>query len=238
MQTLLRDFVVELAAAAPLPDPIVEFGAMQVEPDQPGDLRPLFPGRDYLGTDIRPGPGVDRVEDVCDLSFGDGEVGTALCLETLEHCQDPVRACRELHRVVADGGVCVITSVLMFGIHAYPNDYWRFTPEAFRLLLQDFDDVWATGIGNPDMPMQILGVGAKGRSLGLSMDSFPSLQAAQRTWDTADGRVRIGPLIHPPGEVVRALGRDLPRVARQRAGRALAARAPGAYRLAKRALGR
>ena len=45
---------------------------------------------------MREGPGVDRVEDLRALSFRDGSVGTALCLDTLEHCADPPQACREL----------------------------------------------------------------------------------------------------------------------------------------------
>src|SRR4051812_6386597 len=105
-QTLIRDFVADLSATVEMPDPIVEFGSMQVEAEQDGDMRPLFAGRDFVGTDMRLGPGVDRVEDLRALSFADGEVGTALCLDTLEHCEDPVAACRELHRVVAPGGIC------------------------------------------------------------------------------------------------------------------------------------
>ena len=140
---LLYDLVSDLAERVDLPEPIVEFGSMQVESGQPNDLRPLFEGRGFIGTDFREGPGVDRVEDLRELTFGDGEVGTALCLDTLEHCADPFAACREMRRVLADGGVCVITSVMMLGIHAHPNDYWRFTPEGFRVLLTDWR-VWTS----------------------------------------------------------------------------------------------
>ncbi len=66
-QRLIREFVEELSRAVELPDPIVEFGSMQVEADQDGDLRPLFPGRTFIGTDMREGPGVDRVEDLRSL---------------------------------------------------------------------------------------------------------------------------------------------------------------------------
>jgi SAM-dependent methyltransferase len=105
-QPLIVEFVAELMGRLELPEPIVEFGSLQVEPGQPNDLRRLFAGRDFTGTDLRPGPGVDRVEDLLGLSFADGELGTALCLDTLEHCADPLAACRELHRVLAPGGVC------------------------------------------------------------------------------------------------------------------------------------
>lgn len=216
-QGLIRDFVGDLARVAELPDPVVEFGALQVEDDQPHDLRPLLGRRRYVGTDLRPGRGVDRIEDLRSLSFADGEVGTALCLDTLEHCEDPVAACRELRRVTAPGGVCVISSVMLFGVHSYPNDYFRFTPEGFRSLLGRFDDVWVTGIGDPDIPFQVVGVGARGRSLGLSLERLPSLAAAQRRWERADGKVRVGPFRLSIRELVRTVGAELPRALRERA---------------------
>lgn len=215
-QRLIREFLAELSAAIDLPGPVVEFGSMQVEADQDGDMRPLFPGRTFIGTDMRPGPGVDRVEDLRALSFADGEVGTAICLDTLEHCEDPPTACRELHRVVADGGVCVISSVLLFGIHGYPRDYFRFTPDGFRSLLSGFDDVLVVGIGDPDMPVQVIGVGVKNRSLDLSLDALPSLREAQARWDRSVGGVRFGVFIVPARDVVRSLVRQAPRLVRQR----------------------
>ncbi len=102
--------------------------------------------------------------DLRKLELPDASVGTALCLDTLEHCEDPPQACRELTRVVADGGVCVLASVMLFGIHAYPSDYFRFTPEAFRSMLSGFDDVWAFGVGDPGIPSQVLAVAAKGQN--------------------------------------------------------------------------
>ncbi|WP_372789312.1 methyltransferase domain-containing protein [Paraconexibacter sp.] len=215
-QPLIRSFVEDLAAAVPLPDPIVEFGALQVEEHQDGDLRPLFAGRPFTGVDMRPGPGVDRIEDLRSLSDPDGSVGTALCLDTLEHCEDPPQACRELTRVTADGGVCVLSSVMLFGIHGYPNDYFRFTPEAFRSMLAGFDDVWAAGIGHPDIPTWVVAVGARGRRLDLSLDSFPSLREAQDRYDRATGKVRVGPLHLGPLELARLIAKDAPRLGRER----------------------
>jgi SAM-dependent methyltransferase len=169
---------------------------------------------------MREGPGVDRVEDLRSLSYRDGAVGTALCLDTLEHCEDPVTACRELHRVVAPGGVCAVSSVMLFGIHGYPNDYFRFTPEGMRSLLAPFDDVWVAGIGDPDIPFQVVGVGAKGRKLGLDLEALPGLAAAQREWEEARGKVRIGPFRAPPREFAALLAREVARIARERLRRA------------------
>jgi hypothetical protein len=216
-QPITRAFVSDLAAVVELPDPVVEFGSLHVEPGQDGDLRPLFAGRDFTGTDLRPGPGVDRVEDLRALSLADGSVGTAICLDTLEHCEDPPAACRELARVAArDGGVCVLSSVMLFGIHGYPSDYFRFTPEGMRSLLAGFDDAWVAGIGDPDIPSVVVGVGAMGAPLHLSLERLPSLAAAQRRYDEARDGVRIGPLRVPPRELARTLARELPRLARAR----------------------
>src|SRR3954451_4520522 len=142
MQPVVRAFVEDVLEATAPPDPVVEFGSMQVEAEQNGDLRPLFAGRDFTGTDFREGPGVDRVEDLRNLTFEDGSVGTAICLETLEHCEDPLAACRELGRVTS--GVCLVSTSFLLGIHGYPNDYFRFTPEAMRSMLAagGLDAVW------------------------------------------------------------------------------------------------
>jgi SAM-dependent methyltransferase len=220
-QRLIADFVADLQRVVALPDPVVEFGSFITDPATgEGDLRSLFAGRSFTGTDMREGPGVDRIEDLRALSFEDGSVGTALCLDTLEHCADPPQACRELARVCSpEGGVAVISSVMLFGIHEYPHDYFRFTPDGFRALLeQGFDDVWVAGLGDPAIPMQVVGVGMRGGSLGLSLDRLPTLAAAQARYDAARGKVRIGPLQLSPREVGRAVGRDLRRLARERLG--------------------
>jgi SAM-dependent methyltransferase len=220
-QPLIASFVSDLQRVVDLRDPVYEFGSFITDPASGvGDLRGLFAGRPYTGTDMRDGPGVDRIEDLRALGLEDGSVGTALCLDTLEHCADPPQACRELARVCSpDGGVAVISSVMLFGIHEYPHDYFRFTPDGFRSLLeQGFDDVWVAGLGDPGIPMQVVGVGIRGGTLDLSLDALPSLAAAQARYDAARGKVRIGPLHLSPGEVGRALARDLRRLARERLG--------------------
>ena len=213
---LLFDLVADLIEAVEMPDPVVEFGSMQVEEWQPNDLRPLFAGRDFTGTDFREGPGVDRVEDLRELTFEDEQVGTALCLETLEHCEDPFAACRELHRVLSPGGVCVISSVMLFGIHGYPNDFWRFTPEGLRVLLGRFDDVSVASMGEPESPVFVFGIGAKGRELGVDLSEMPSLQAAQAAHEAARGKVRLGPMRYSLRDLAREAGGQLPRVVRER----------------------
>jgi len=47
---------------------------------------------------------------------------------------------REIHRVLRPDGVLLVSCPFYFHIHSYPSDYWRFTPEGIRLLLEGFDD--------------------------------------------------------------------------------------------------
>ena len=86
MNTLLRGMVRAVAETFDLPGPILEIGSYQVENQEDvADLRSLFPGKPYVGLDMRPGPGVDVVGEVEALPQADGSVGTVLALETFEH---------------------------------------------------------------------------------------------------------------------------------------------------------
>jgi Methyltransferase domain len=215
---LIFGVVSDLVERLELPEPIVEFGSMQVEAGQPNDLRPLFAGRGFIGTDFREGPGVDRIEDLRKLSFADGEVGTALCLDTLEHCADPVAAGRELRRVVSpDGGVCLLSSVMLIGIHGYPSDYWRFTPEGLRLLLDGYDETDVASMGDPEAPFWVFGIGCKGRDLGLRLADLPSLARSQSEYERAEGKVKLGPFRYSIKQLGAELARELPRAVRERA---------------------
>ncbi|MCX7846918.1 MAG: methyltransferase type 11, partial [bacterium] len=93
MRKETRAFVETVSQELRLPEPIVEFGALQVEGQEKyADLRPLFAGKRFIGCDMRAGRGVDRIENVHGLTFRDEEVGSVLMLDTLEHVQYPFKA--------------------------------------------------------------------------------------------------------------------------------------------------
>lgn len=182
MRVLVKEFVRLVVETLPVPEPIYEFGALQV-PGQEGfaDLRPLFPGREYVGCDLRPGPGVDRVLDLHHIALADGTVGTVLLLDTLEHVEFFWLALDEIRRILKPGGLLLLTSVMDFPIHDYPADYWRFTPEGFRTLLQCFEPSFVGYAGEPDAPHTVVGLGYRGGE--VSLDAFLSrYQEWQRRW--------------------------------------------------------
>jgi len=159
----IRHFVRLVAEFLPIHEPIVEFGALQVAGQQGfADLRPLFAGKQYLGTDVRAGPGVDRILDLHNIDLDAESVGTALALETLEHVEFPHRALQEIHRVLRPGGIAVITSHMNCPIHLHPSDYWRFTPFGFVSLLQPFSESYVDSAGEQSFPHTVVGIGFKG----------------------------------------------------------------------------
>lgn len=163
MRKETRAFTETAASTLDLPSPVVEIGALQIEGQEKyADLRPFFPGKQFIGCDMRPGKGVDRIENLHQLTFANDSVGTMILLDTMEHVQYPFKAMEEVHRVLKPGGVIIMTSVMLCPIHAYPSDYWRFTPEAFKVLLEPFETRWVFSDRPKLMPRSVYGIGIKG----------------------------------------------------------------------------
>lgn len=92
---------------------------------------------EYVGLDMRWGPGVNVVCDAKAMPPDWTEsFDIVICLDTIEHMDWPHEMMPEITRVLKPGGVCYLSSVFDFAIHGFPNDYWRFTPEGIKLLLE------------------------------------------------------------------------------------------------------
>ena len=151
---------------------VVELGAYQVEGQEGfADLRPYFPGAKYIGCDMRPGPGVDRIENGHALSFPNNYAHWVLCMDTLEHVFDPIAVMSELKRILRPDGVIVVSSVMNFPVHDYPGDYWRFTPEIFWHLLSGLKRRWVLAQGVPENPHTVIGIGSKRNELNIEVPS-------------------------------------------------------------------
>ena len=162
MREHVRAFVAAAAEAMDLQAPIYEFGSYLVEGQNDlGDLRPLFAGKRYVGCDMRAGPGVDRIENLEALSLPDGIAQTVICVDTLEHVFDVRRAVDEMLRVLAPGGVIVLSVPMDFRIHAYPDDYWRLTPSCLERLLAPLSARIVGSQGVETYPHTVFAVGCK-----------------------------------------------------------------------------
>jgi SAM-dependent methyltransferase len=137
MNRLLRGVVEATREVFHLPEPVLEVGSLQVDGEDMINLRDIFRGKDFLGVDFRPGKGVDQVADVERLPFADNTFGTVLALSTFEHVKRFWLGFSEVARVLKPGGAFLVSCPFHFHIHAYPSDYWRFTPEALESLLEE-----------------------------------------------------------------------------------------------------
>lgn len=169
MRKPIWNFVKLAIDTLPMAEPIYEFGAYQVEEAPENcDLRPLLAGKQYVGCDMRAGPGVDKVLNLHAIDLPDNSVGTVFLMDTLEHVEYPHQALAEVHRILKPDGIVIMSSVLDFFIHATPNDFWRFTPDGFRSLLKHFQSSHVGYYGRDIFPHTLVGIGFKGAAPPLT----------------------------------------------------------------------
>lgn len=203
----MNGFVYGMARAAietfPLPEPIVEVGSLQVENQSANsNLRPLFAGKKFVGIDMRPGPGVDRVENVERLSFPDRSVGTVVALNIFEHVERFWLGFREIERVLRDDGAVLISVPFHFKIHAYPSDYWRFTPAALDSLLVDYPQRMIGRQGSAKRPSSVWTLAGKRDYPHLNEENRRAFAARLKQYGKEpypwwrEWLCRIGSLVH------------------------------------------
>lgn len=112
---------------------VLEVGALNVNGSLRGAVCSQRP-RSYVGVDIRPGPGVDLVDDAANLAADQADL--VICTEMLEHARDWRPALRGMYRALRHCGYLLITTRGPgFSRHDHPGDYWRFTPPVMAHIL-------------------------------------------------------------------------------------------------------
>jgi SAM-dependent methyltransferase len=142
-------FVVEVnAMRAPA---VLELGSRNVR----GVVRRnLFSGHvAYTGFDIHPGENVDVVGDAHVLSahVPAGQFDAVFSVSVFEHLAMPWKVVLELNRVLKPGGMLFISTHPVWPAHELPWDFWRFSCETFKVLLnqQTGFEIVACVQGNP-----------------------------------------------------------------------------------------
>ena len=95
-----------------------------------------------VGIDIEPGPCVDVViKEAQPWPFAEGSFDMVLCTQVLEHASDVAFVLAEIHRVLAPGGLLVITVPFLYCEHGAPRDFRRFSRYETKRLLPDSYEV-------------------------------------------------------------------------------------------------
>jgi hypothetical protein len=63
--------------------------------------------------------------------------GTALCLNVIEHVENPFRVFAALYQIMKPNSLLIIETVFSFPYHPSPRDYWRYSPDALMYLAQN-----------------------------------------------------------------------------------------------------
>ena len=98
--------------------------------------------KNYYSIDIDHSRKPNEVVDVCSKDFKVNFNPNLICIfETLEHCQNPILAVQNIHKVLGKGNACLASVPFNFHIHDEPNDFFRFTENGCKLIFKDFSDI-------------------------------------------------------------------------------------------------
>gem|GEM_PF-1692576 len=95
-----------------------------------------LPGREVLGIDVHPGPGVDLVGDAHVMSsfVEPASVAIFVCDAVFEHLEAPWLVAAEVARILVPGGLALVSAPSVWPEHAVPNDFWRMSADGLRSL--------------------------------------------------------------------------------------------------------
>jgi SAM-dependent methyltransferase len=104
------------------------------------DRRGLYASHEAVGVDMLEGEGVDRVLDLEEPPPEDlGMFSHIDCMSVLEHSRRPWLLAANLERLLLPGGTLFVSVPFVWRIHAYPDDYWRFTLHGVQQLFPSIE---------------------------------------------------------------------------------------------------
>ena len=139
MDDISRQLMADLIGACDLTGCLVlDVGSYDVN----GTLRPLVEGLggQYVGCDVREGPNVDVVvsETVTWHQWLVPVFDVVVCANALHNMRWPWRVVGQMARVLVPGGLFCLVGAGLDVVYPsnYPADYYRFTPNGLRALVE------------------------------------------------------------------------------------------------------
>lgn len=81
------------------------------------------------------------VGDICDYDFANRKFDVVVLSEVLEHLHSPHLGLKNIHSILKENGILILTTPFVLPMHERPHDYFRFTRYGLEFLLKDFRSV-------------------------------------------------------------------------------------------------
>ncbi len=116
---------------------ILEIGSRAVSEDSLHDMLGLTSPHEYLGFDIHQGQNVDVVGDAHELStvLPKEHFDVVMSKSVFEHIAMPWKVILEINKILKPDGLLFINTLHTFPLHEKPWDFWRYSDEAWKVLL-------------------------------------------------------------------------------------------------------
>jgi SAM-dependent methyltransferase len=88
--------------------------------------------------------GPDIVGDIHNLPLADESVDAVICMNVLEHVEEPHKAMKEIYRVLKKGGYAYFDTPFIFFYHpmnGYYKDFYRFSRDAWEYMCKDYNHI-------------------------------------------------------------------------------------------------
>lgn len=146
-----------------------------------GGYRKFFEvGNDYKTLDIAARWNPDYCMDIHKTTFSDELWDLIILTNVLEHTEDYASVIKEVYRILKPNGYLILETPYNYPFHPENDfkDFWRFTADAHRLLLNNFEivDIGQYG-GSPNLPSFISTLARK-----TSYDLYKKLQLEESAW--------------------------------------------------------
>lgn len=120
------------------PKEILELGTLRWEANRPTHHMEWFEDADWTLADTQEGIDSDIATDAHHLTeFGDERFDSVIAVSVWEHLERPWLAAEAVARVMRPGATLYIATHQTFPIHGYPDDFFRFSDRALRLIFED-----------------------------------------------------------------------------------------------------
>ena len=111
----------------------------QYMPDYEFEYISLYPDKNFNNIVVADASDCDYIPDE--------KYDAIFSVSVFEHIQKPWLAAKNLVRLLKPGGICYHSAPFSYFYHGAPADFWRFTPDAFKVLFSELRPLKAEFFG-------------------------------------------------------------------------------------------